>query len=217
MPNKRILELFFEKKLDVPKIADLMNISKQNIYKQIKNDRRYDKELNERIKMRELKKENQINDILSLFYAGKKPSEIAKQLHVSNSTVTRAIQSSENYTNEKEKRKNENSIRNKVATKQLMEQRRQEVKLKRLEETRIVAGMIRCQALNAISMSRKRKVNSKGIVEINLNHYNFNSSKGRLEFDETCGKRPSDLPKYYSVHKVSAFTKLYDESFERGI
>lgn len=217
MAKEKILELFFEKKLEVPEIVKLMNISKQAIYKQLKSDCRYDEELDKRIKMKELKKENQINQILSLFYAGEKPSKIAKKLNICNSTVTRAIQSSDGYSDEKEKRKSENSIRNKAETKQIMDQRRQERKLKKLEESRIVADMIRCQALNAISMSTKRKINSKDIVEMNLTHYNFNPSKGRLEFNEKCGKRPNDLPKYYSTHEVVACAKLYDESFERRI
>ena len=158
-------------------ISKTVLISQPAILKVLRKDiEKYNKEREFRKETEKANKKEKYEKIQEYYYVYKvSPSNIAKILNTSKSTVTRAIQLNPKY--EEERRQRIGSSEN-------------------YHDDMVIAQLLKLQEQNAISMSRKGKLTAEDMVSINRAHYRYNPSKNRLEFDESCGKKPSDLPQY---------------------
>lgn len=208
--NKDIItKMYFEDGKMLQEIALIMKSTKQNIYGYIKKDPRYLKEAARRKKEKYLEAIKKSEKIKELYYENhRKVFKIAREVNLSNSSVTYVIKKDKRYNLEKENRKNESLKRNRELSKKIKAKKRKETK------DAVIMGNLRLlQIQNAISMSRARKISAAGIIEINLNHYKFNSQKQKLEFDRSCGDRPYDLPKSIGIHSVKSYEgKTYERN-----
>lgn len=203
MNKGMITKMYFEDGKKLQEIALIMKSTKQNIYGYVKKDSRYLKEAARRKKEKCLEVIKKSEKIKKLYYENhKKVVEIANEVNFSNSTVTYVIKKDKRYKLEKENRKNESLKRSRELSKKIKAKKREEAR-----DAVIMSNLRLLQIQNAISMSRTRKISATGIIEINLNHYKFNSQKQKLEFDKSCGNRPYDLPKSIGIH----FVKSYEE------
>lgn len=209
MNKSAITKMYFEDGKKLQEIALIMKSTKQNIYGYVKKDSRYLKEAARRKEEKALEFIKKSEEIKKLYYENhKKVFEIAKKVNFSNSAITYVIKKDKRYKIEKEKRKNESLKRNRELSRKIKAKRREEAK-----DSAIMNNLRLLQIQNAISMSRTRKISSAAIIEINLNHYKFNSEKQKLEFDKSCGDRPFDLPKSMGIHSV----KLYEgKTYEKN-
>lgn len=208
--NKDVIaKLYFEDGKRLQEIALIMKSTKQNIYGYVKKDSRYLKEAARRKEEKTLDIIKKSETIKKLYYENhEKVIEIAKEVNLSNSTVTYVIKKDKRYKLEKENRKSESLKRNRELSKKIKTKRREQAK-----DAVIISNLRLLQIQNAISMSRTRKISAAGIIEINLNHYKFNSQKQKLEFDKSCGTRPYDLPKSIGVHSVKSYEgKTYEKN-----
>jgi len=204
-----ITKMYFEDGKKLQEIAFIMKSTKQNIYRYVKKDPRYLKEAARRKEEKYLKLTKRSEKIKSLYYKEhKKVFEIANEIGLSDSTVTYVIKKDKGYKLEKDKRKSESLKRNRELSKKIKAKRREESK-----DAAIMSNLKLLQIQNAISMSRTRKISDAGIIEINLNHYKFNSKRQKLEFDKSCGVRPFDLPKSIGIHSVKSYEgKTYEKN-----
>lgn len=209
MDGLRVIKMYFDEGKTIQEIAALMKSTKQNIYEHIKRDARYEKEAARRKVEKTLETLKKSQEIIRLYYENhKKVFEIAKEVKLSNSTITYIIKKDVRYKLEKEKRKKESLKRNKELSKKIKAQKRNESK-----DDIIMSNLKLLQMQNAISMSRPRKISNAGIVEINLSHYKYNSQKQKLEFDRSCGAKPFDLPKSIGIHSLKMYEeKTYEKS-----
>lgn len=208
--NKDVIaKMYFEDGKKLQEIALIVKSTKQNIYGCVKKDPRYLEEAARRKEEKSLEVIKKSEKIKKLYYEEhKKVFEIANKVNLSNSTVTYVIKKDKRYKLEKENRKNESLKRNRELSKKIRAKRREETK-----DAAIMSNLRLLQIQNAISMSRARKISAAGIIEINLNHYKFNSEKQKLQFDKSCGDRPFDLPKSIGVHLVRAYEgKTYEKN-----
>ncbi|PJI06592.1 MULTISPECIES: hypothetical protein [Clostridium] len=212
MNKQEIINMYFNKNIPVQDIANKFSKSRAAIYKIVKADIRYEETKNFREqKKNELVKENQ-NLVKKLFFdEHKKVCEIARDLNISNTLVTKIIKSDNRYENEKSRRKLESKKKNVEATKEIVNKKRQ--RMRSSYDSSIVSGMMLLQKQNAISMSTTRKISTTGIVTANLNHYVYDSKRQKLVFDNSCGDRPIDLPKSIKIHTCDYIPfKAYEES-----
>ncbi|URZ15413.1 hypothetical protein [Clostridium felsineum] len=212
MNKQEIIDMYFNKNMSVKDIANKFCKSRTAIYKIIKSDIRYEETKNFREQQKnELVKENQ-DSVKKLFFTeNKKVCEISKKLQISNALVTRIIKLDSRYETEKSKRRIESKKRNVKATKEIINKKRQSMRSS--YDNSIVSGMMLLQKQNAISMSRNRKMSTTGIVAANLNHYNYDSKRQRLVFDNSSGVRPVDLPRSIKIHTCDYIPlKTYEES-----
>lgn len=207
MDGLRIIEMYFGEGKTIQEIAALMKSTKQNIYEYIKRDARYENEAARRKAAKALEVFKMSQKIIRLYYENhKKAFEIAKEVKLSNSTITYIIKKDVRYKLEKEKRKKESLKRNRELSKKIKSQKRNESK-----DDIIMSNLKLLQMQNAISMSRTRKISNVGIVEINLSHYKYNSQK--LEFDRSCGAKPFDLPRSIGIHSLTMYEgKTYEKN-----
>ena len=212
MNKQEIIDMYFNKHISVKDIADKVLKSRTAIYKIIKLDSRYEdtKKIKEEQK-NELVKEKQELVKKLFFDEHKKVCDIAKDLSVSNSLITKIIKNDSKYENERNRRKIDSRKRNVEATKKIVNEKRQ--RMKSLYDSSIVSGMMLLQKQNAISMSTTRKISTTGIVTANLKHYLYNPQKQKLIYNDECGARPFDLPKSIKIHTCDYIPfKAYEES-----
>lgn len=209
MDSTRIVEMYFNEKKSIQEIAKIMESTKQNIYKHVKKDSRYLEEASRRRKTKNEQKALQYEKVKKLYYAEKKRAcEIAKELDLSNATITQIIKGDARYKNEKKRRNIESKEKNKEDSKMIKAEKR-----KQNDDLNIMSNLMLLQKQNSIAMSRIRKMSDIGIVAANLNYYKFNMEKQRLEFDKSFGARPFDLPNSIGVHTVKTYErKTYEES-----
>lgn len=201
--------MYFSEGKTLKEIAVLMKSTKQNIYEHIKKDDRYNKEAARRKLEKSLEVLKMSQEIIRLYYENhKKVLEIAKEVQLSNSSITYVIKKDNRYKVEKERRKKESLKRNRKLSKEIKAQKRNEAK-----DDTIMSNLKLLQMQNAISMSRTSKISNAEIVGINLRHYKYNSKKQKLEFDKSCGCRPFDLPKSMGIHSLKIYEgKTYEKN-----
>ncbi|MCR3759356.1 helix-turn-helix domain-containing protein [Clostridium felsineum] len=212
MNKQEIIDMYFNKSMSIKDIANKFCKSRTAIYKIVKKDQRYEsiKKTREQQKNEIVKEKQDLVEKL-FFTENKKVCEISKELQISNSLITRIIKSDSRYKAEKSKRKIESKKRNVEATKKIINKKRQSMRSS--YDNSIFSGMMLLQKQNAISMSRNRKMSTTGIVAANLNHYNYDSKRQRLVFDNSCGVRPVDLPRSIKIHTCDYIPlKTYEES-----
>lgn len=212
MNKQEIIDMYFNRTLSVQDIANKFSKSRAAVYKIIKSDSRYEntKKIKEEQKNK-LVKENKALVKKLFFDEHKKVCEVARDLDISNTMVTKIIKSDNRYENEKSMRKVENKKKNVEATKEIVNKKRQ--RMRSSYDSLIVSGMMLLQKQNAISMSRNRKVSTTGIVTANLNHYTYDNKRQRLVFNNSCGDRPFDLPRSIKIHTCEYVPfKAYEES-----
>lgn len=209
-----VYDMYFSKQMSVLEIAKANNCTKQNICYILKQNIAYEEEKQKRFNEEKQKINEKKEKIQMMYYDLKlKNFEIAEKLEVSIATVTRAIKSDERYCEEKENRKALNKEKNKNKIKK---QLRDKNNLNSYEEQFIISNLMKLQNQNARSMSRQSKISDSEIINMNLQHYEYDDVKERLIFNENiAGCRPSDLPKSKKVHEFNKYNnKLYNESSE---
>lgn len=214
--KKKVLKMYFEEKKTPRDIALEFRVSKGSICSVLKTTagERYEKEKMRRIKgSKELSRK--IKEEIGYYYyiLELKPRDIANIVDMSPAFVTQQIsESSMIYEKEREKRKDENKAKR---TEQM-------IRGKSSNDAMLFGNMMQLQSQNAKSMSRSRKINDDGMVEMNINHYSYNPKKKRLELklDSRCGAAPFGLPRTKKVHNQEAnayIGKYYDETFEKKL
>lgn len=176
--SKKIHDLYFEHHKSIDFISSEIGLSKPAILKSLKKDKDlYEAERKQRVAKLDEKKQELYKKIQNMYFDKKlTPIKISEDLNVSRSTVTRALQQSKDYAQEKENRKASNKRHNAS------------------DDADIMSDLINKQRRNAIAMSKNKKISNDGIINLNLSHYQYNSEKHALVFNESCGKRPSDVP-----------------------
>lgn len=174
---KKIYDLYFNQQKSIDFIKLEIGLSKPAILKSLKKNKKlYEAERTRRITALENRKHLLYKKIQTMYFDDKlTPIKISKSLNISRSTITRALQESKNYVLEKEKRKISNHN-----------------KCNSYDED--IKALLNKQRKHAIEMSKNRKLNTDEIIKLNSSHYQYNSKKKALVFDESCGKRPNDIP-----------------------
>lgn len=132
-------------------------------------------------------------EILFLFYTKKrKQIEIAKELNVSVSTISRVVQRDNRYLDEKEKRKQENKLKHKKQVQRFVEKSRKMKQYKNSNDDLILRNMHN-QA--TAEMSKRAYLTNESYRKWNYSAYKYNPSKKRYEFRDELG-RSADVPKY---------------------
>lgn len=193
-------------------IALELDISTSTVKRCLKNSEEY----------KSFKEQRKLNIFNMYFGEGMKEHEIAKELDISQSTVSYIINKFPECKKLKEQKKERNKEKHAKKTIEYIYQKRSEDSLmnrsNREEEKMLVANMQRLQEQTARSMSRKGKINSNQMVEINLQHYDLSANKKKLIFNERCGACPADLPKQISVNIYkNTNLKTYEKSVEAKI
>lgn len=116
--------------------------------------------------------------------------EIAKILGVNKSTVSRVLKQFPEYHQEKERRKKENQEK--------ARQWRNEYKKQKREQYDEEYEMLK---KSHAPIFKKSRLSDEALIRSCITHYNYNKEKERLIFNESAGKRPADLPKWFYVHK----------------
>ncbi|AST57709.1 terminase [Thermoanaerobacterium thermosaccharolyticum] len=145
--------------------------------------------------------------VYSLYFLEKRTcTEIAKEMGVTKQAVSKILKQFPEYTEEKERKKQENKNKHIQETSEYMKRKR--IKQKEEEES-LIAGMMELQKQNAMSMSKKRTLSDDTLVESCINHYRYDPKHEKIVFVEDFGRKPADLPKSMNVHKT--FLNRLDE------
>jgi len=120
--------------------------------------------------------------------------EIAKILGVNKSTVSRALKQFPEFEKEKERRKKENQEKAKQWRNEYKKQKREQYD----EDYELV---LKTHREDAAALSRKGRLSDDVLIKLCITHYYYNKQKERLVFNESAGKRPTDLPRSVYVHK----------------
>ena len=132
-------------------------------------------------------------EILFLFYTKKlKQNDIAEQLNISTSTVSRVIKKDNRYLSEKEHRKQENKLKHKKQIQKCVEKHRKIKQFNNNNDDLILKNMHN-QA--TAEMSKRAYLTNESYRKWNYSAYKYNPSKKRYEFRDELG-RSADVPKY---------------------
>lgn len=135
--------------------------------------------------------------ILILFYIEKlKQKEIAKELGISTSTVSRAVRKDERYLLEKERRKHESKIRHNKSIQEHVERSRRIKQFKNKNEDLILKNMHN-QA--SIELSEVKRLSDMAYRNWNISAYKYNQKRKGFEFEKQLG-RTFDIPKFIKVN-----------------
>ena len=131
------------------------------------------------------------DDITTLFYIEHlKVKEIAENVNLSSSYITKIIKQDTRYNTEKLDRKNLSTQKRKIDKNKYIKNKRE---LKRIEDNYSVVQAGHNQASRELSKSNH--LSNESYRKWNYSAYKYNSSKRRYEFDEKLG-RSYDIPKY---------------------
>lgn len=134
-----------------------------------------------------LQKEN----IINLFYCKHlKVKEIAEQLNVSSSYISKIIKQDKRYLQEKTDRKELAKDKRKHDQNQFIRKKREQ---KKLEDDYYTVKAQHEQA--SIELSKSKHLSNENYRKWNISAYKYNPSKNRYEFDSKLG-RSADIPKY---------------------
>lgn len=133
------------------------------------------------------------DEILDLYFNKKlKQTEIAKQLKIHNSKVSRTVTKDERYAAEKENRKQQAKERHTESAKRIMKKKREKLKFEKNADELLLRKM-HDQA--SVELSKSKKLSDLAYRDWNTSAYKYNSEKNRFEFREELG-RSSDVKKY---------------------
>ncbi len=134
-----------------------------------------------------LQKEN----IIDLFYCKHlKVKEIAEQLNVSSSYISKIIKQDERYLQEKTIRKKLAKDKRKHDQNQFVRKKREQ---KKLNDDYYIVQAQHEQA--SMELSKSKHLSNENYRKWNISAYKYNPSKDRYEFDSKLG-RSADVPKY---------------------
>ena len=127
--------------------------------------------------------------IINLYFDKKyKPIQIAKELDISNSYVTKIIKQDERYETETINRKYENKIKNLINTKNYIKQKR--------TINRELDAYVKQQHIQAsLELSGRNHISNRSFRRWNSSAYTYNYQKECFEFDKKLG-RSYAIPKY---------------------
>ena len=126
--------------------------------------------------------------IISLYYEQDwKPTKIAEELNVSKPYITKIIKKDNRYIKEKEKRKQQNAIKNKEETKKYIKKKKENEK--RLNEC------VRVQHLQAtMELSSKHSISNRDFRNWNKSIYNYDQKRKQYILKEEITVT-NDVPK----------------------
>lgn len=131
-----------------------------------------------------------------LYFEEKKTlTEIAEELKVSGSYVTKILQKNEMYSVEKEKRKKENLAKRRLKQKKIIYNERKQKKTS--DSSYLALKNLHEQASRELSKSRT--LGTEALRQWCLGAYKYNPEKKRYEFDAGTSVRSIDLPQYIKV------------------
>lgn len=122
-------------------------------------------------------------------------TNIAKELKVSVSYVSRLLRDNEKYHDEQEIRKQENQLKRKKQQKELIYSQRKEKARQRLLENQ---AMKRLHEQATREMSKGRKLGNETLRRW-CSLYNYNKDKNCYEFNTSEALKPRDFPLYIKV------------------
>lgn len=135
--------------------------------------------------------------ILRMYFNQKlKPTDIAKELNISKSAVTQALQTDKRYIGNKLKRKSVNENKHKEYVREYIKNKRQIKKSKNSADDLILKNMHN-QA--SMEMSKGKKLSNMAYRNWNVSAFSYNDKKRRYEFKEKELGRSHDVPKYIKV------------------
>ena len=131
--------------------------------------------------------------ILDLFInKNMKQNEIAKELNVSNSKVSRILKNIPEVEQEKDKRKKQNKIKHNKDIQTRVEEKREATQFKNSVDD-LILKHLHSQA--SLELSKRSRLSNESYRNWNVSAYNYNPSKHRYEFNESLG-RSYDVPKF---------------------
>ena len=146
---------------------------------------------------------NKTDEIIKLFYdENKRPTDIAEQVGVKSSYVTRIIQKDKRYVEEKQHRKEENKEKHKVSKRRYIRKRRE------IEKQEYLAMVVQINRDNKY-LSTKKQVSDLAFAKWNrgMFEYDKNSSDLVLKRDVTTGynvpKRVSNVVSADSIRAIN--------------
>lgn len=140
--------------------------------------------------------ENRREKILNMYFVQKlKPVNIATELNINKSTVTRVLQKDDRYIEVKGKRKAENRQKHIKKTKEYMKHKREVIKRKK-DKDNIDLKSMHNQA--SIELSKPRKLSNMAYRNWNKSAYKYNQKRKGYEFRKELG-RSYDVPKFIKV------------------
>lgn len=154
-----------------------------NLYRHIQ------KLLNKKFHMRWNMKEK----IIYLYYIEKKLcKDIAIELNISTSTVTRTIKKDSRYNLEKENRKKTNKANHNKEIQKRVDNKRKQMQFKNNNDDLILREI---HIQDSMELSDRKYLSNENYRKWNYSAYKYNPSKKRYEFREELG-RSNDVPKY---------------------
>ncbi len=137
-----------------------------------------------------------IECIEKLYFEEKKTlTQIAEELKVSVSYVTKILKQNQMYSIEKEKRKEENLVKRREKQKESIYKKRKQNRY--VDLSYIAVKNSHEQATRELSKSHT--IGNQALRKWCSNAYQYNSKKKRYEFNAGNGVRPIDLPKYIKI------------------
>ena len=135
-----------------------------------------------------------MKDIVLDLYLNKhmKQSDIAKELNISNSKVSRILKDIPEVNEEKKRRKNENKVKRNADIKRRVYAKRKEIQFKNKVDD-LILKHLHSQA--SLELSKRSHLSDESYRKWNVSAYNYNPSKHRYEFNESLG-RSYDVPKF---------------------
>lgn len=122
-------------------------------------------------------------------------TNIAKELNLSVSYVSRLLRQNEKYHDEQEARKKENQIKRREQQKELIYSQRKEKARQRLLENQ---AMKKSHEQATREMSKGRTMGNETLRRW-CSLYNYNKEKNCYQFDTTKALKPRDFPLYIKV------------------
>ena len=131
--------------------------------------------------------------IIYLYYIEKKLcKDIAIELNISTSTVTRTIKKDSRYNLEKENRKKTNKANHNKEIQKRVDNKRKQMQFKNNNDDLILREI---HIQDSMELSDRKYLSNENYRKWNYSAYKYNPSKKRYEFREELG-RSYDVPKY---------------------
>lgn len=197
--REKVIFLYYEKGEKITAIAEKLGISTASAFRIVQGDKRYASEKERR--KEELKKKK--NEYSKEYKKQKKnkEKELVKEIHEYFENNYSALDYSFCFIEEKIAK-----IFN-LPFWQVCEILRKHPLYNVLEKARKSADEEMINRLHQTEINltvKRRKISKQSLFELTRNAYDYDHEKEKFIFNETCGKRPIDIPKSYSVH-----TNLY--------
>ena len=121
-----------------------------------------------------------------------KQNQIAKELNISTSKVSRILKNIPEVKQEKDKRKFQNKIKHNKDIQTRVEEKRKATQFKNNVDD-LILKHLHSQA--SLELSKRSHLSDESYRKWNVSAYNYNPSKHRYEFNESLG-RSYDVPKF---------------------